>query len=489
MLPGWPDPGNMLRKSTGFNSVISATGNSRLFDQVLFRQAFQPSSGDDLIELAGWGRYPRHQTAVLEPADPSDATRLTGADDGFVARGNGRAYGDAAIGLDKTLLTRRLNRMISFDPSSGRLEVEAGVLLADILDFAIPRGFFPPVVPGTKFVSVGGMIAADVHGKNHHVDGSFGRHVEKFDLALPDGRRTVCSAHDNSELFLATIGGMGLTGTILSATFALRRIETSLMRQRTIVAANLDAALGALETTLDATYSVAWIDCLARGASTGRALVYRGEHACAGDLPDGMPAFQPARKGRLKVPFDMPSAILSRPSVTAFNEVYFRRGAAKAGNDLLVGIDPYFFPLDGVGNWNRIYGARGFVQHQCVIPKAASSRALAEILDRIRRLGSPSFLAVLKLLGAADGLLSFPMEGYTLALDFPASRTTLQLLDDIDRILVAAGGRIYLAKDARQQRATFESGYADALPRFRGLRRDIGAAGKIESQLSRRLAF
>ncbi len=441
------------------------------------------------MQLAGWGRYPRHETAVLEPHDPVDAARLTGASQGFIARGNGRAYGDAAIGFDNTLLTRRLNRMISFDPSSGRLEVEAGVLLADILDFAIPRGFFPPVVPGTKFVSVGGMIAADVHGKNHHVDGSFGRHVEKFDLALPDGRRMTCSAQDNPELFQTTIGGMGLTGTIISAAFVLRRIETSLVRQRTIVATNLDAALAALETTLDATYSVAWIDCLARGASMGRALVYRGEHACADNLPAGMPAFRPARKGSLKVPFDMPSAILSRPFVTAFNEVYFRRGAAKAGNDLLVGIDPYFFPLDGVGHWNKIYGARGFVQHQCVIPKAASSRALAEIIDRICRLGSPSFLAVLKLLGAADGVLSFPMEGYTLALDFPASQTTLGLLDEIDRIVVAAGGRIYLAKDARQQRATFESGYAGSLPRFRALRRTIGAAGKIESHLSRRLEF
>ena len=240
------------------------------------------------------------------------------------------------------------------------------------------------------------------------------------------------------------------------------------MRQRTIVAADLDAALAALETTLDATYSVAWIDCLARGASPGRALIYRGEHARADDLPAGMPAFQPARQGRLNVPFDMPSLMLSRLSVAAFNEVYFRRGAAKAGNDLLVGLDPYFFPLDGLGNWNRIYGARGFVQHQCVIPKAAGFRAFAEILDRISRLGRPSFLAVLKLLGAADGLLSFPIEGYTLALDFPANRTTLQLLEEIDRIVVAAGGRIYLAKDARQQRATFESGYADcaaALPR------------------------
>ena len=441
------------------------------------------------MQLTGWGRYPRHETGVLEPDDFSEVTKLHRAGAGFVARGNGRAYGDAAVGLTSTLLTRRLDRMISFDPPTGRLEVEAGVLLADILDFAVPRGFFPPVVPGTKFVSVGGMIAADVHGKNHHIDGGFGRHVETFDLALPDGSRVTCSARDNSELFKATIAGMGLTGTILSAAFRLRRIETSLMQQRTIVAADLDAAMAALAASLDATYSVAWIDCLAQGAHLGRALVYRGEHVRADALPHRAPAFQPARKSHMGVPFDIPSLMLNRLSVAAFNEIYFRRSAAKAGRDFLLACNPYFFPLDGIADWNRIYGAPGFVQHQCVIPKAASRAAFGEILDRISSLGTPSFLAVLKLLGTGDGLMSFPLEGYTLALDFPVSAGTLRLLDEIDAIVVAAGGRLYLAKDARQAPATFERGYAHALPQFREIRRAIGAAGKIKSRLSRRLAF
>ena len=441
------------------------------------------------MQVTGWGRYPRHESAVLEPDDFGDVAMLQRAGAGLVARGNGRAYGDAAIGLASTLLTRRLDRMISFDPSTGRLEVEAGVLLADILDFAVPRGFFPPVVPGTKFVSLGGMIAADVHGKNHHVDGGFGRHVETLELVLPDGGRVTCSAGDNSELFRATIGGMGLTGTILSAAFRLRPIETSLVQQRTIVAADLDAAMAALDASRDATYSVAWIDCLARGANLGRALVYCGEHAKADALPPGTPAFRRPRKRLLAVPLDMPSFMLNRRSVAAFNEIYFRRGAAGAERDVFVAADPYFFPLDGIADWNRIYGARGFVQHQCVIPKAASRAALGEILERISRLGTPSFLAVLKLLGPGSGLMSFPLQGYTLALDFPVSANTLRLLDEIDAIVVATGGRLYLAKDARQQRATFEQGYVQALPQFRTLRRALGAAGKIESRLSRRLGF
>lgn len=439
--------------------------------------------------LTGWGRYPRHESAVLEPGDLTEAAALQSASAGMVARGNGRAYGDAAIGLTTTLLTRGLDRLISFDPATGRLAAEAGVLLADILDFAVPRGFFPPVVPGTKFVSLGGMIAADVHGKNHHVEGGFGRHVESLDLALPDGSRVTCSPTENSAIFAATIGGMGLTGTILSAVFRLRPIATSLMRQRTIVAPDLAAAMAALDTSAAATYSVAWIDCLARGAQLGRALVYLAEHAGADAVKRGRPALAPARKSRLGVPFDWPPFLLNRVSVAAFNEIYFRRGAAKAGRDVFVPIDPYFFPLDGIADWNRIYGARGFVQHQCVIPKAASGAALAEIIERISRLGTPSFLAVLKLLGPGDGLMSFPLEGYTLALDFPVGAATLSLLDAIDAIVVAAGGRLYLAKDARQKAATFASGYAAALPQFHDLRRAIGAAGKIESQLSRRLGF
>jgi len=245
--------------------------------------------------------------------------------------------------------------------------------------------------------------------------------------------------------------------------------------------------MAALEAAADAAYSVAWIDSLARGAGLGRALVFCAEHAGAAALPRGTPAFPNPRRRRLTVPVDMPSFILNRYSVAAFNDLYFRRGAAKAGRDVLVACEPYFFPLDAMAGWNRIYGARGFVQHQSAIPKPASRAALGEILDCVSRLGAPSFLAVLKLLGPGDGLMSFPLEGYTLALDFPVSKGALALLDDIDAIVVAAGGRLYLAKDARQAPATFAQGYAHALPQFRELRRAIGAAGRIESQLSRRL--
>jgi FAD/FMN-containing dehydrogenase len=441
------------------------------------------------MQLTGWGRYPRFESAITEPDDFGEASQFHRTETGLVARGNGRAYGDAAVGLATTLSTRRLDRIISFDPVTGRLEVEAGAILADILDFVVPRGFFPPVVPGTKFVSIGGMLAADVHGKNHHVDGGFGRHVESFALVLPDGSRVTCSPGQHGELFKATVGGMGLTGTILSVAFRLRRIETAFMQTCTIAAENLDAAMAALEAASDASYSVAWIDGLAKGTRLGRALVFRAEHARADALPAGQSTFAAARKRTLAVPFDLPSFTLNRISVAAFNELYFRQGAARAGHDRIVAADPYFFPLDAIAGWNRIYGARGFVQYQCVIPKASSRAAFAEILERVSRLGTPSFLAVLKLLGPGDGLMSFPMEGFTLALDFPVSVPMLALLDEIDKIVAAAGGRLYLAKDARQKAGIFEQGYAQALPQFQALRRAIGAAGKIESRLSRRLSL
>jgi decaprenylphospho-beta-D-ribofuranose 2-oxidase len=442
------------------------------------------------MQLTGWGRYPSCETVVGEPYTFSEVRNLhSNAAAGLIARGNGRAYGDAAIGFHYTLLTRRLDRMISFDPSNGRLEVEAGVLLADILEFAVPRGFFPFVVPGTKFVTVGGMIAADIHGKNHHRDGGFGRYVEQFDLALPDGGSIRCSAHANTELFRATIGGMGLTGTILSAAFYLRRIETSLIQHETAAVPNLGGAIAALDASLDATYSVAWIDCLTRGTSLGRALIFQGEHARADVLPPELSPLRRSRRDVLRIPFDMPSSMLNRLSATAFNEIYFRRRASNAGQKSLVGLDSYFFPLDGIDCWNRLYGPRGFVQHQCVIPKRAGHDALTEILKRISRSDTPALLAVLKLLREGNGLMSFPMEGYTLALDFPMKRSMLRLLDEIDEVVVAAGGRLYLAKDSRQRSTMFERSYAHALPQFNAVRQAIGAAGKIESWLSRRLGF
>jgi FAD/FMN-containing dehydrogenase len=444
-----------------------------------------------MTELAGWGRYPRHPSEVLSPATPAALSPIMASRSGLVARGNGRAYGDAAIGEQVTLATRSLDRIRAFDPSTGRIRVEAGVLLADLLAVFIPRGFFPPVVPGTKFVTVGGMIASDVHGKNHHRDGGFGDHVESLTLALADGSTVTCSRDENPELLRATIGGMGLTGTILDATFRLRPIETAWMRQETIVAGDLEQALRALQDTGDATYSVAWIDCLARGASLGRSLIFAAEHATlrdVGALRPGAEPFPSSKLGRLSVPLDLPSFTLNRLSVSAFNELYFRAGAMKAGYPFLVHWNPYFFPLDGVGNWNRIYGRRGFLQYQCVIPTDHAHSALGMILERVSHHGSASFLAVLKQMGLGHGDLSFPLEGYTLALDLPVSGEVFPLLDELDRVVVEAGGRLYLAKDARQSPATFEAGYP-GLARFRNLRRALGAADRISSRLSIRLGI
>lgn len=448
------------------------------------------------MELTGWGRYPRFETRVFAPSSPSDAARLQRDLDGSIARGAGRAYGDAAIGAASCLLACGLDRFHHFDEASGRLTVEAGVLLSDIIAALLPRGFFPPVVPGTKFVTVGGMIAADIHGKNHHGAGSFGDHVESFDLALPDGEVRSCSAEENVDLFLATIGGMGLTGTILKATFRMAPVETAWIAQETVVARDLSESIAALSAREDAPYSAAWIDCLASGAALGRSLIYLGRHATASDVEalatpsQREQAQSPAPKpARLSVPFDLPGLTLNRWSVAAFNEAYYRKGAASAAAPFLNRIDPFFFPLDGILNWNRIYGRQGFLQHQSVIDADHAEKAIGEILTRFARRGNASFLAVLKKLGPAGrGLLSFPSPGFTLALDLAIDRGVFDFLDEIDEIVVAAGGRIYLAKDARQSRATFAAGYPD-LEKFRAIRRRIGAEGHIASRLSDRLGI
>jgi decaprenylphospho-beta-D-ribofuranose 2-oxidase len=446
---------------------------------------------EQMTDLAGWGNYPTFPAELLDPRVPTAVSKLVAERSGLIARGNGRAYGDAAIGERFTVLSSGLNRMRSFDPQTALLTVESGVLLADILTTFASRGYFLKVVPGTKFVTVGGAIAADVHGKNHHRDGGFGDNLESFQLVLPSGETVTCSRLENTELFAATIGGMGLTGVILEATIQLRRIETGWLRQETKVANDLDSAIAELESSASATYSVAWIDCLARGASLGRSLIYSAEHATRDDkdtLRPDLEPFPPVSQMRLSVPGLFPSWLLNRASVKAFNELYFRRGASKAGVQSLVHWDSYFFPLDSIAGWNRIYGRKGFVQHQCVIPLRQARVVLAEILDRVSRLGSASFLTVLKLLGESNGVISFPLRGYTLAMDFPVTETLFAFLDELDELVVGAGGRLYLAKDARQSRATFEAGYP-GLPVLRDIRRHTSGTERFVSRLSARLGI
>lgn len=434
--------------------------------------------------VSGWGRFPVVDSDLLRPRS-FEAVR-DAVVSGSVARGNGRAYGDAAIGAVRTIGMTGFDRVRSFDRATGQIRLEAGVLLSDLIDTFGPRGYLPYVVPGTRFVTVGGAIAADVHGKNHHCEGGFGRYVDSILLRTGQGDTLDVSREQNADVFFATIGGMGLTGIILEASMRLRPVATGWIRETVISASDLDAAMRALEAGDAATYSVAWIDCAARGRDLGRSLIYLGEHACAADLPEGAVAFPAGKNPGLAVPVDLPSMTLNRTSIRAFNELYYRMGARRAGASHIVSLYPYFFPLDSIAGWNRIYGRRGFLQHQCVIPQDRARAVLGEILDRVARRGDASFLAVLKKLGQGDGMLSFPLPGYTLALDFAVKGDILTFLDEIDRLVVAADGRIYLAKDARQSRATFEAGYPD-LPRFNAIRKSLDPAGNIRSKLSQRL--
>ena len=346
-----------------------------------------------------------------------------------------------------------------------------------ILDVFVPRGLFPPVVPGTRYVTVGGMVAANVHGKNHHKAGGFGSHVERLTLIAADGSPWVCSPTQNAELFRATIGGMGLTEIIRDVTFRLLRIDSAFVRNETVIAPDLDAVFRAFEASRDWTYTVAWIDSLARGGALGRSVLFRGEHAQRGDL-DARQAAADRRdmRPKLSVPFYPPGFILNRLSVRAFNSLYFsghRPGTA------VVPLLRYFFPLDAIGHWNRLYGRGGFVQYQCVIPKSRSREALGEILEMVAARGSPSFLTVLKLLGPDDaGLLAFPLEGYTLTLDFHATAATLRLVAELDRRVMDFGGRVYLAKDACQSPALVEAGYPH-LNAFRTLRQELRRCRQI----------
>lgn len=435
--------------------------------------------------ISGWGRYPREDCVVTSPRCEEELRGLLGKAP-LIARGNGRGYGDCAQNRANTVDMRRFDRMLAFDPASGLIVVEAGVLLKDIIDCFLPRGWFPPVTPGTKFVTVGGMVAADVHGKNHHRDGAFGAFVDWLDLLDAGGDVRRCSPAENADLFAWTIGGMGLTGVILRVAFRLRPVESGWIRQRTISARNLDTAIALFEEHAAATYSVAWIDCLAGGARLGRSAIMLGEHAPVRDLPDRLRAapYRTSRRRMLDVPMDFPPALLNRVTLKAFNALYHRRQAGMRG-ERLVDWDSYFYPLDALGHWNRIYGARGFLQFQCALPLAAARSGLTELLRATSQSGQGSFLAVLKRLGARPGgAFSFPLEGYTLALDFPVSRRTLDLMARLDEIVVAHGGRFYLAKDSRMSARTLRASDR-RVPDFLAMRQALGAHPFQSSQSER----
>lgn len=377
----------------------------------------------------------------------------------LIARGNGRSYGDSAHQPELTLDMRGFNRMISFDEDTGLLVAEAGVLLADIIDTFLPRGWFPWVTPGTKFVTLGGMVASDVHGKNHHKDGSFGSFVAWLDVMTPDGQVQRCSPHFNGEMFNLTLGGMGLSGIIVRVATRLRPVGSGWIHQTLIPAPDLETAMAVFEANTNATYSVAWIDCLSRGRALGRSIIMLGEHAKAESLPKRRRAtpFAIPERRKKTIPFDMPHELLNRFTVRAFNTAYYHRNTWRTGPQL-VDWDSYFYPLDAMNNWNRIYGRSGLVQFQCVLPLDRAEAGLKALLDVVTRSGEASFLTVLKRMGpASTGAISFPFEGYTLAMDFRVSAKVFALLNKLDAITLEHGGRFYLAKDARMTAATLSA--------------------------------
>jgi FAD/FMN-containing dehydrogenase len=442
------------------------------------------------MKLSGWGRFPRADCAVTRPRDEAALRAAVSAAQGdLIARGNGRAYGDSALNPANTLDMRGFDRILGFDDRTGQVVAEAGVLLADLIEVFLPRGWFPAVTPGTKFVSIGGAIAADVHGKNHHAHGSFGMFVDWIDVLCPDGEVRRASRDEEGELFAWTVGGMGLTGVILRAAVRLAPVESGWIRQTMLPAPDLATAMRLFDEGQDATYSVGWIDCLATGKAMGRSLVMLGEHARLADLGTRERGDQWVAKprGKKAVPLDFPSFALNSLSVRAFNKLYYANGRRRAGA-ALIDYDSYFYPLDAILEWNRIYGRQGFAQFQCVIPLEASAAGLEALLGTIARSGQGSFLAVLKRMGAQHSRFSFPMEGYTLALDFPMRESTPALFAELEAIAIDHGGRFYLAKDSllTPERLRQSDSRTAAFTR---MREASGAASRFRSLQSERLVL
>lgn len=409
-----------------------------------------------------WGLYPKLNTQKAELNWQDQISSVANENKSYLACGLGRSYGDSCLlqGTDGILLSSSQNRhrILHFDQDTGIIEAEAGLSFDDLIQFALPRGFFPPVTPGTKYVTVGGAIANDVHGKNHHLEGTFAHHVLSFDLWRSDGQVLTCTPDQNSDFFAATVGGLGLTGLILKAKFQLKPVNSDLIFSETIPFSDLTDFFKISQESKDFEYTVAWIDTLARGKSLGRGLYMRGRHA---SLEESKGRKSKIHKQSLSVPFFFPNGVLNSTSVRVFNSLYYRKtlGRKKVG---LQHYDPFFYPLDQVRNWNRIYGTTGFLQYQSVVPKSQAEDVTREMLKEVSQSGISSFLSVLKEFGNKPslGLLSFAREGVTLAMDIPIKgKLSFELLDRLDQIVMSAGGGLYPAKDARMSSATFQKSY------------------------------
>ncbi|MDR0549184.1 MAG: FAD-binding oxidoreductase [Deltaproteobacteria bacterium] len=436
--------------------------------------------------LSGWGNYPKVEAVLREPFRERDFYDLLGSSFSVIGRGRGRSYGDSSLNQTLTLASVRLNYFRSFDESTGILAADSGVSLEEILNLMAPRGWFLPVVPGTSLISLGGAVAADVHGKNHHVAGSFGDHVEWLEVWTSKSGLVRCSKTENPDLFWATIGGHGLTGFIVAGGVKLVRVPSSNIRQTLYKTSNLEEIMDIFENDKDEyQFSVAWIDCLKSGSNLGRSILMAGDWSVNDD-----PKLSRPKPRRWPTPFNFPSFTLNKYSVKIFNSIYYNIKSSDKKTSI-VNYEKFFFPLDAVSNWNRIYGRAGFCQWQIALPWANSRAGLPLIVKKIADAGAGSFLAVLKLFGQRPprpaGNISFPTYGYTLALDFPKTERNLKLLAELDVMALDFGARSYLAKDSRMTPETLSQGYGASLTEFLRVKEDWDPIGRFRSIQSDRL--
>jgi FAD/FMN-containing dehydrogenase len=440
--------------------------------------------------LSGWGNYPKADTILKESSTINLTFDKLQSAKSVIARGNGRAYGDSALNESLVVSSLKLNSMLSFDENTGTLVAESGVTLEDILDTFGPRGWFLPVTPGTKFVTIGGALASDVHGKNHHVAGSFGYHVPWFEIWTSSKGPVTCSENENTDLFYSTIGGHGLTGFITKVAITLIKIPSVYIYQSLIKAKNLEEIMDIFEKNEDMPYSVAWIDCQTKGKYFGRSL-FMGGHFAKDELTKKQSKNPHSYDKNLKlfVPFNFPSFTLNSFTIKVFNALYYHKNLKREKKSIIT-YDKFFYPLDSINNWNRIYGKKGFLQYQFVLPLETSKTGITTILNKIIDIGTGSFLAVLKLFGEQkehNGNISFPKKGYTLALDFPIKQSLFDKLNDLDKIVLDYGGRFYLTKDSRTSSECFFESYKDLLPAFLNNKAKWDPSGTFNSLQSERL--
>jgi FAD/FMN-containing dehydrogenase len=440
-------------------------------------------------ELSGFGKYPKAKCKVSKPSKINEIIELIQTST-IIPRGLGRSYGDASINNKGVVIESLLfNKFLSFDENSGILKCESGVTYKDILETFVRRGWFPAVTPGTKYVTIGGAISSDVHGKNHHKAGSLSSFVKSIKIIVSSGEIIECSREKNADLFWATIGGMGLTGYIIEAEIQLKKINSPYFDNKTVKLKNIDELFEQFDLhDEEYEFSVAWIDIVATGKKYGRNVLFLGNYSEPDKLPKGLRNNSKLnyKEKKISVPFEIPFNILNKYSINMFNSIYYFNASAKED---YIHYDKYFYPLDFILNWNHIYSKNGLIQYQLIVPEENGKKAIDLILKEAVKYGGGSFLAVLKKMGDQEGILSFPFKGYTLSMDFPVKKGVVEMCKKLDNILLDYGGRTYLTKDSILDEKTFKQMYSGKYEKWIEIKAKYDSKNKFTSNLARRVGL